>query len=292
MGVKCKNMRLLQGLVIKSVRGAIGRGFARTFLGLSPFLSAAPLVYAQESQDLDQYKWRVAGFWWFSQPSGFFRGRAAETAIDLNRDFGFGSYSTFTGIADWRFKRKHHLLFKISPVESTRSASLQRTITFRGDTFEVGTRVAVDIRSFSFAPGYQWDFIRRNWGYVALATQINLLDTKASIAGQLTVNAHTATGTASGSVFAPLPVLGPRARWYPMPHSSRLDLSGSGQGMYFFGYGDFYSATGTAGLGLSHNFKVTAGYQLGTRLSIHGSNNQIGIRLTQKGPIVGLEGSW
>jgi len=285
-------MRLLQDLLIKSIGGAIGRSFAKTLLGLSLLFSAAPLVYGQESQDLDQYKWRVSAFWWFSQPTGFFKGTTEETAIDLHRDFGFGSYSTFTGTADWRFKRKHHLLFAISPVESSRSDTLQRTITFRGETYDIGTRVSVDIRSFSFAPGYQWDFIRRNWGYVALATQVNLLDTKASITGQVTVNEQTATQTASGSVFAPLPVLGPRARWYPMPNSSRLALDGTGQGMYFFGYGDFYSAKGTVGVGLTHNWKVTAGYQLGTRLSIHGGSNQIGLRLTQKGPVAGLEGSW
>ena len=263
----------------------------QTFVGICLLLSTASLVYA-EGEDRDQYKWRVAGFWWFSQPSGFVRGTTDETAIDLNRDFGFGSYSTFTGTADWRFKRKHHLIFSTSPVESTKRATLQRTITFRGDTYDVGTSVSVDLKSFAFAPGYQWDFIRRNWGYVAVSTQIFLLSTKQSVTGQVTVNEETATRTASGSVFAPLPVLGPRARWYPMPHSSRIALDGQIQGMYFFGYGDFYSAKGTVGVGITHHWKATAGFQLGTRLSIHGGSNQIGLRFTQKGPVVGVEGSW
>ena len=214
------------------------------------------------------------------------------TAASDSVHFGFGSYSTFIGTADSRFKRKHHLIFSASPVESTKSATLQRTITFRGDTYDVGTSVSVDLKSFAFAPGYQWDFIRRNWGYVALSTQIYLLSTKSSVTGQVTVNDQTATRTASGSVFAPLPVLGPRARWYPMPHSSRIALDGQIQGMYFFGYGDFYSAKGTVGVGITHHWKATAGYQLGTRLSIHGGSNQIGLRLTQKGPVLGVEGSW
>ena len=285
-------MRLLQDPLCKSICSFVGQSFPKTFLGLILVLSTVPLVYGQEGVDRDQYKWRVAAFWWFSQPSGFVRGSTDEAAIDLHRDFGFGSYSTFTGTADWRFKRKHHLLFAASPFESSRSDTLRRTITFRGDTYDVGTRVAVDIRSFSFAPGYQWDFIRRNWGYVALATQINLLSTESSITGQVAVNDQTATRKSSGSVFAPLPVLGPRARWYPIPSSNRLALDGVGQGMYFFGYGDFYSAKGTVGVGLTHSLKLTAGYQLGTRLSIHGGSNQIGLRLTQKGPVAGLEGSW
>jgi hypothetical protein len=83
------------------------------------------------------------------------------------------------------------------------------------------------------------------------------LSTKQSVTGQVTVNEETATRTASASVFAPLPVLGPRARWYPMPHSSRIALDGQIQGMYFFGYGDFYVAKGTVGVGITHNWRAT-----------------------------------
>ena len=97
--------------------------------------------------------------------------------------------------------------------------------------------------------------------------------------------------SSSGSFLAPLPVVGPHVRWYPVD-SERLSLEGYVNGMYFFGYGDFYSARGLAGIGLSHHWKGIAGYQMGTRLSIHGGSNNIGIRLTQKGPVVGLEGSW
>jgi hypothetical protein len=187
------------------------------------FLLAASQIHA-EGDDLDAYKWRVAAFWWFSKPSGFYQGTADLSRIDLQRDFG--SCSTFSGNVDWRFKRKHHLLLGVSPVESTKNTTLDRTITFQGETYDIGTKVSADIRSFSFAPGYQYDFIRRNWGYVALATQINLLDTKASLSGEVTVNGQTASRTASGSVFAPLPVLGTRARCYLMPNSSRIALDG------------------------------------------------------------------
>jgi hypothetical protein len=31
---------------------------------------------------------------------------------------------------------------------------------------------------------------------------------------------------------------------------------------------------------------------MGIRLSIHGGSNQIDVRLTQKGPVAGIEGSW
>jgi hypothetical protein len=262
----------------------------KTVVLVSLFLFVAPLARAGE-EDLDAYTWRVSAFWWFSQPSGYYKDTSGNT-FDLQRDFGFPYYSTFSGTLDWRFKRKHHLIFGVSPIESSHSASLTRAITFQGDTYNVGTQVTADIHSFSFAPGYQWDFIRRDHGYLGLLVQINLLDSTASLTGAVAVNDQSVTRTASGSRLAPLPILGLHGRWYPMHDSNRLALEGQFQGMYFFGYGDFYSAKATAGVRVVSSLRLTAGYQLGTRLSLHGSSDEIGIRLTQKGAVVGIEGSW
>lgn len=271
-------LRTLDGSVVKAL----------VFAGL--MVLVMPIARASE-YDLDNYKFRTTASWWYSQPSGYFDGQNHSGEFDLNRDFQFGSYSTFTGTLDWRFKRKHHLLFSSSPVSYSNRTTLLRTITFQGQTYNVGTQAASEIKSLSFAPGYQWDFIRRDRGYVALATQFYLLDTKATLTGTVLVNGQAATRSSSGSFLAPLPVVGPHVRWYPVD-SERLSLEGYVNGMYFFGYGDFYSARGLVGVGLSHHLKAIGGYQMGTRLSIHGGSNNIGIRLTQKGPAVGLEGSW
>ena len=257
-------------------------------------LSSLPGVSAQANDkgDLDAYKWRVTGLWWYSHPSGSIRASSDKVAFDLDKDFRFGSYSTFSGMLDWHFKRKHHFTFNASPIYSSATSTLSRDITFRGVTYHLGTTVTSDLSSLAFAPGYQWDFIRRRQGYVALATAINLLDTSASLTGTGTVNNVSATRTASGSVLAPLPVLGTKGRWYPVHNSTRFSLDGGLQGMYFFGYGDFLYTQGTAQVALHRNLNLKAGYQMGTRLSVHGTNDHIGLRLTQKGVIVGLEGSW
>jgi hypothetical protein len=278
------------GYGMRSILGAVEGPTRRSLLLLCVFVSTLLQIHAQE-KDLDQYKWRTTLSWWYSQPSGYFDGQNHEGEFDLSKDFHFGSYSTFTGTLDWRFKRKHHLLFSSSPVSYSKSATLLRTITFQNETYNVGTQATSDIKSFSFAPGYQWDFIRRDRGYVAFETLLTMLNTNATLTGIVAVNGQTATRSASGSFFAPLPVIGLHARGYPL-HSERLSLDGFFNGMYFFGYGDFYSARGVAGIGLSHHWKAIAGYQMGTRLSIHGSSSNIGIRLTQKGAVVGIEGSW
>jgi hypothetical protein len=270
---------------------AIMRNRRKTILLLCLFCSLLPMLPAH-AQDLDDYKWRGTAYWWYSEPSGSFNSAGMRGFIDLQKDFGFGYYSTFSGYADWHFKRKHHLLFGISPVSQSHTVTLARTIIFQGDTYNVGTRASADLQALSFSPGYQWDFIRRDHGYVALDVEAYLLDTKASVTGTVVVNNQAATRTSSASYFAPLPVLGPRGRWYPLHDSDRLALDGFVQGMYFGGYGDFISTRGAVAVGLTRHLKLSAGYQLGTRLSIHGGSDQLGIRLTQKGPVVGLEGSW
>jgi hypothetical protein len=62
--------------------------------------------------------------------------------------------------------------------------------------------------------------------------------------------------------------------------------------MYLFGYGDFWSGRAVADVALARRWSVTAGYQLGTRLNVHGETDQIGLRLTQKGPVAGVQTSW
>ena len=271
------------------------RGPITSFLIVAALcLFSMPVLSAQakETSDLDAYKFRVTGLWWYSHPSGSIRASSDQVAFDLNKDFRFGSYSTFSGILDWHFKRKHHLTFNASPIYSSATSILSRDITFQGVTYHLGATVTSNLNSLAFAPGYQWDFIRRRQGYLALVTAINLLDTSASLTGIGTVNNVSAIRTASTSLFAPLPVLGTAGRWYPVRDSSRFSLDGGLQGMYFFGYGDFLYTRGTAQLQLHRNLNLKAGYQMGTRLSVHGTNDHIGLRLTQKGPIVGLEGSW
>src|SRR5438128_994964 len=91
----------------------ITRKGMKTILLLCLFCSTLPLLPAN-AQDLDDYKWRGTAYWWYSQPSGSFNSAGNRGAFDLQKDFSFDYYSTFSGSIDWHFKRKHHLLFGIS----------------------------------------------------------------------------------------------------------------------------------------------------------------------------------
>jgi|HubBroStandDraft_6_1064221.scaffolds.fasta_scaffold26630_4 hypothetical protein len=268
--------------------------FGKVLIAAFSLFVALPALRAQEkSGDLDSYTWRVTALWWYSHPTGGFTASSDQVSFDLSRDFNFSSYSTFTGGFDWHFKRKHHFLFTASPVYSSRSDTLTRDITFRDVTYHLGAEVAVQFNSLAFAPGYQWDFIRRRQGYVALATAFNLLDSSGSITGTGSLNGISATRKSSGSVLAPIPVLGSTTRWYLIHDSPRLSLQGTFQGMYLFGYGSFYSANGKAQVKVLQHLNLTAGYQMGTRLKVKtDSGRTVGLNLTQKGPVAGIEASW
>lgn len=64
--------------------------------------------------------------------------------------------------------------------------------------------------------------------------------------------------------------------------------------MYLFGYGNFVSTADDIGVTLTEHLSVNAGYQLGSRLTVNvdAKSNRLGLQLTQKGPIVGLEASF
>lgn len=268
------------------------RHFSGILIALLPLFFLVPMVCAQETNDLDAYKLRVAGMWWFSHPTGSFRAASDDVSFDLNKDFGFGNYSTFTGSVDWHFKRKHHFTLSASPVNSSKSASITRDITFRGVTYATGARVSADLDTLSITPGYQYDIIRRNHGYLGIVADLNMLKTTGKLTGTGTINNLTETRTASGSVFAPMPIVGAKGRWYPLHDSNRLSLESSFSGMYFFGYGNFVYSQDTVQLKLYKDLNLKAGYQLGTRFSIQGKNDNVGLRLTQQGPVAGLEASW
>ncbi|HEY1482087.1 MAG TPA: hypothetical protein VGF19_05115 [Candidatus Acidoferrum sp.] len=254
-------------------------------------LGMAARGYANDD-DLDNYKFRINAEWWFSQPGGYFGLANSNNYIDFHRDFGFGSYSTFTGKLDWHFKHKHHFLFNASPVNSTKTSTITRQIMFQGQTYDLGAQVTAKIQSLVLAPGYQYDIIRRNHGFLGVEVDFNFLQTKASLTGEGTVNGITGIRSSSKSFFAPLPVFGPVFRWYPLHDSNRLSIDGSVRGMPFFGYGNFVTAKATVGVGITEHLAVRAGYTLGSRLSIHGTSDQIAIELSQKGPTAGIEYSW
>lgn len=257
-------------------------------------LAGPTLHAADDSDELDNYKLRVDGFWFYSNPSGTFQGSGSSDVIDINKDLGFNSYSTGSAFIDWKFTHKNHLTFAVSPFQQTRTAVLDRTITYQGQTYNVGATVNADLKANLYAPGYQYDIIRRRRGHIGVGVQIDLFDAKASLSAkaQITGGGIQPAASGSASLLAPIPVAGPQWRFY-LTNSSRLFIEGNLYGMYLFGYGNFLSTIDTLGLTINKHLSVNAGYGLGSRLVVNNnSSTRIGIHLTQQGALVGLEASF
>lgn len=265
-------------------------GYLTLGLVLFSTLLIAPKAFAQEKDEFDSYKLDFEGAWLYSTPSGSFRGANDPHAIDLQADLHFKGYSSFLGKLDWRFTHKNHLYFEGLAFNSSRQVVLDRTIVFRGQTFDAGLKVGASLRSPLYALGFQHDLIRRRRGHLGIAVQADLFDSHAAINAVGQVGQEEASERASGRLLAPIPVAGPEFRLY-LTNSPRVFVDGNIYGMYFFGYGNFMSSQGTLGITVKKHFIVRAGYQLGSRLVITAStsSDRIGITMTQKGPLAGIE---
>ena len=126
---------------------------AKVLLAVAIFL-AALAGPAHANDDLDNYKWRIEANWWFSHPYGYFGLQNSNNYFNVNRDFGFGSYNTFTGTIDYHFRHKHHFLLNVTPNNNSRSVTFNRTIVFDGVTYDLGAQGSARIKTLNIAPYY------------------------------------------------------------------------------------------------------------------------------------------
>jgi len=143
----------------------------------APPSSSVPLSFGFASlvHTVDHARWKLQLNGWVSSPTGYFNGKNGNGYSDVQRDFGFGNYVTFAGRVDWRFKRKHHLFFVTTPVISSRTTTVTRTITWQGQTYDVGAQVNAKIDSLFFTPGYQYDFFRLRQFWLGFLANVNWL---------------------------------------------------------------------------------------------------------------------
>jgi hypothetical protein len=265
---------------------------ARVVLGLTLFALVGAVLPAHASdkdkEDYDAYKLRFDLFWFYSKPTGSFTSKGNTGLLDLEKDIGFNSYSTFDGKVDWKFTRKNHLYFIATDFDQMKTVTLNRTVVFQGQTFTVGSVATGELHALVLIPGYEYDFIRRKRWNLGAQVQLDIFDVSGSLnaAAQVNNGVPQSAVFSSGTIRAPLPVAGPEIRFYP---ASRFFVTANVLGMYFFGYGNFVSSQGTLGLKLTKNLAVRGGYQLGSRFNVNTKANRLGVSLTQKGALAGLE---
>lgn len=267
-------------------------------LALFGVIGFVPQLHAQrakaENEEFDAYRVQIDTLWFDAKPSGTFEGTTGRGSFDLQRDIHFISYTSFTGTVDWRITRKNHFLFGFIPLDRTKHLVVNRPITFQGQTYDLGLNAAARLKTNAFAFAYQYDILRRRRGSLGIRAQMDLFDIQGTLssAAQITNGTLHVSQSSQGSLRAPIPVAGPTGRFYLIPNSSRLFVTGQLLGMYFFGYGNFLSTFDTLGFTVTRHFSIRGGYQLAQRLSITTTSKRIGLNLTQKGPAAGFEFSF
>ena len=180
-------------------------------LCICAFLAAAPRAAAQGNDSVGEFSM----LFWIPEPElGLQSGDLADATgideVDFVQEFGiekkrFPEFRLVLG-------RSHKFRFSYVPVRYDAETIVQRTITFRGQTFNVGAPAAADITWDIWRFGYQWNFVSRQGGYVGIVAEAKYNTLDAGIDSPLLASAVRTEQTAW------IPTFGIAARGYPHPN--------------------------------------------------------------------------
>lgn len=131
------------------------------------------------------------------------------TEVDFVEEFGIED-KTFPEIR-LAVGRKHKFRFGYLPVRYDADAIIERTITFRGQTFTVGAPATTEIKWDIFRFGYEWDFVSMDRGFVGVVGELKYNHLDASIDSPALARAATTEQK------APVPTVGVAGRGYLHP---------------------------------------------------------------------------
>jgi hypothetical protein len=131
------------------------------------------------------------------------------TEVDFVEEFGIDN-ETFPEI---RFSagRRHKFRFGYLPVRYEADATIQRTITFRGQVFTIGAPATTDIDWDIWRFGYEWDFVSNDRGFVGVVGELRYNRLTASIESPALAQA------AVTEQKAPIPTVGVIGRGFVHP---------------------------------------------------------------------------
>jgi hypothetical protein len=181
--------------------------FAAAVLALT--VSANPAA-AQGNTNVGE----VSVLFWTPSPDLVLQSGALTSAtgiadIDFVEEFGIEN-KTFPEIR-LALGRSHKFRFSYVPVRYDAETIVERTITFRGQTFTIGAPARTEINWDLWRFGYQWDFVSRERGSVGVIAELkhNTLDAA--------IESPALAQTAATEQTAPVPTIGIAGRGYPHP---------------------------------------------------------------------------
>ena len=211
-----------------------------------------------------------------SLQSGDLEAATGISTIDFVREFAIDN-KTFPEI---RFSagRGHKFRFGYVPVKYEADAVIQRTITFRGQTFNIGAPATTEIFWDVWRFGYEWDFVSLDRGYAGVVVELKYNTLDASI------DSPALAQSAATEQKALIPTIGFAGRGYPHP---MVAISGEFTGLKVKA-GDFDASF--------YDFDINGTVTFGRYIGVQGGYRAVTVDYTQdddvgdlklKGPYIG-----
>lgn len=132
------------------------------------------------------------------------------TTIDAKQDLGFVDQRLPEFQVMLRPAPAHKFRFQYIPINYDASSTLNRTIVFNGQRYQVGLPVNSTLEWKAYRFGYEFDFIRRSQGFVGFIAEAKYTDVQVSLTSPVASEFVQAR--------APIPALGGIGRYYFVPN--------------------------------------------------------------------------
>jgi len=252
-------------------------GIACTFLGVACSGQTA-------SEGPEHFRIEITGSAWILNTGGQIQ--ANGSPIDLVNDLGAQQQKpTFYGQLVFKPGQRHRIVLEGTPFDIQGNNTVDRTVTYRNQVFNVSQTLQSTANLTYFFGGYQYDVLSGSMGHLGFSAGAAYL----SATG--TIQALQTNTVASKSEVIGLPLAGAEFRIFPIPGHRILEVDGGMRGMGFGSYGHYVQANANAGVGLGP-ITLQAGYRAVNTDLHQSSNGGSGLSARLQGPIFSLMFRW
>lgn len=237
------------------------------------------------SESPEDFRIQVTGSAWLVDSAGTIQ--SSGTPIDLVSDLGAQQQQpTFYGNFVYKPTKHQEIVVEGMPLDLTGNNTVDRTLTYRGRTFQVSDTIHSNASLDYFFAGYQYDVLSGPAGHLGFSVG------GAYVGATGTILSVTSNTTASKTETLGLPLAGMDFRVFPIPGRHWLDIDGGIRGMGFGSYGYYTEANANGGVWVGH-FGLLGGYRA-VNADLHESNSTgpSGINVRLKGPIFSVAFKW
>jgi len=247
-------------------------------------LTAADSASATTSENPENFRLEITGSAWLVNTSGTIQ--SSGTPINLVTDLGAAQQQpTFFGRFVFKPKQKQRIVIEGFPFSVTGYNTVNRSITYHGQTFNVSQTLQSSADLDYLFAGYQYDVLSGPMGHLGFSVGGAWASANGTLHG-------VETGiTSSRSETVGLPLAGAEFRIFPIPHHRLIDIEGGVRGMAVGSYGHYLEASANGGICVGP-VTILAGYRTVNADLHNASSSPSGIDVHLTGPAFSAMWRW